>query len=167
MSPTYRDIEEVGRITIGTVGEVGSRVFLLQVRAADELVTLKLEKQQVSALSEFLGQMLRDLARPGHLPEDLDLEAFSDPDWVIGTIGIHYDQPQDKILLLIEEMTAEQGEVGSALRVMCSREQAAALSIHGAELVASGRPPCPICGFPLDQRGHNCPRTNGHVPPLT
>ena len=29
-------------------------------------------------------------------------------------------------------------------------------------LVAAGRPPCPICGQPLDPDGHVCPRSNGH-----
>ena len=32
----------------------------------------------------------------------------------------------------------------------------------GARVVASGRPPCPLCGQPLDPQGHICPRRNGH-----
>jgi hypothetical protein len=28
------------------------------------------------------------------------------------------------------------------------------------ELVAGGRPPCPLCGGPLDPEGHACPRLN-------
>ena len=48
-----------------------------------------------------------------------------------------------------------------------TREQAAALAIRGTELVEAGRPPCPLCGYPLDARGHVCPRTNGNRPPLT
>jgi uncharacterized repeat protein (TIGR03847 family) len=27
---------------------------------------------------------------------------------------------------------------------------------------AAGRPPCPLCGLPLDVSGHVCPRQNGH-----
>jgi uncharacterized repeat protein (TIGR03847 family) len=30
-------------------------------------------------------------------------------------------------------------------------------------VVASGRPPCPLCGRPLDPGGHICPRRNGYV----
>jgi hypothetical protein len=33
---------------------------------------------------------------------------------------------------------------------------------HAEELVSSGRPPCPICGQPMDPDGHVCPRSNGH-----
>ncbi len=164
MNPIYRDIENVDRITVGTVGEVGNRTFLLQVQTTSETITLKLEKQQVSALSQYIGQLLQDLDRPGHLPEDLDLTEPLEPDWIIGTIGIHYDTENDRVLLLIEELTDED-QVGSALRVLCTREQAGALAILGTELVSSGRPPCPICGYPLDPRGHNCPRTNGNSPP--
>jgi uncharacterized repeat protein (TIGR03847 family) len=29
-------------------------------------------------------------------------------------------------------------------------------------VVASGRPPCPLCGQPLDPTGHLCPRRNGN-----
>jgi uncharacterized repeat protein (TIGR03847 family) len=30
------------------------------------------------------------------------------------------------------------------------------------EVVRAGRPPCPLCGAPLDPTGHFCPRRNGH-----
>ena len=29
-------------------------------------------------------------------------------------------------------------------------------------VLASGRPPCQLCGQPLDPRGHLCPRHNGY-----
>ncbi|MBV9291748.1 MAG: DUF3090 family protein, partial [Frankiales bacterium] len=32
-------------------------------------------------------------------------------------------------------------------------------------VVAAGRPPCPLCGNPLDPQGHVCPRQNGHRGP--
>ncbi|MGH9299272.1 MAG: DUF3090 family protein, partial [Acidimicrobiales bacterium] len=52
-------------------------------------------------------------------------------------------------------------------RLVMTREQAAALAIRATELVEAGRPPCPLCGYPLDPRGNVCPRTNGHSAPLT
>ena len=33
-----------------------------------------------------------------------------------------------------------------------------------ADVVAAGRPPCPLCGAPMDPAGHVCPRSNGHHP---
>ena len=29
-------------------------------------------------------------------------------------------------------------------------------------VIRAGRPPCPLCGNPLDATGHICPRKNGH-----
>jgi uncharacterized repeat protein (TIGR03847 family) len=67
----------------------------------------------------------------------------------------------------MEELVGGDEADADEVRLSMSREQAAALAIRGTQLVESGRPPCPLCGFPLDPRGHACPRTNGHRPPLT
>jgi uncharacterized repeat protein (TIGR03847 family) len=178
------------RVTIGTVGPVGERVFLLQVHEGVLLKTLKLEKAQVSALARFLGRMLAELERPGELPSgtELALEPFVEPDFVVRSLGVSYDEELDRIILVAEEidrtepdpevealfglsedlgLEEEEDDVGASVRVSITREQAAALAIRGTELVEAGRPPCPLCGYPLDARGHVCPRTNGHRPPLT
>jgi uncharacterized repeat protein (TIGR03847 family) len=175
------------RVTVGTVGPVGERVFLLQVRQGPTLKTLKLEKAQVSALARFLGRMLAELERPGELPtgDELALEAFGEPDFVVRSLGVSYDDNLDRIIIvadevdrteaatdiealfdLAEDLEPESG-AGESVRLAMTREQAAALAIRGTELVEAGRPPCPLCGYPLDPRGHVCPRTNGHRPPLT
>jgi uncharacterized repeat protein (TIGR03847 family) len=177
------------RVTIGTVGPVGERTFLLQVREGSVLKTLKLEKAQVSALARFLGRMLAELARPGELATgaELALEPFGEPDFVVRSLGVSYDEELDRIILVAEEIDTtesepdveelfglaedleleDEDEVGASVRLSITREQAAALAIRGTELVEAGRPPCPLCGYPLDARGHVCPRTNGHRPPLT
>ena len=36
------------------------------------------------------------------------------------------------------------------------------LARHGSQVVARGRPLCPLCGNPLDPTGHICPAMNGH-----
>ena len=176
-------------MTVGTVGPVGERVFLLQMREGVLIKTLKVEKQQVSALARFLGRMLAELERPGELPSgaELALEPFGEPDFVVRSLGVSYDEDLDRIVLVAEEIDRTESEEepeslfglgeeleadaeveeGSSVRVSITREQAAALAIRGTELVEAGRPPCPLCGYPLDPRGHVCPRTNGHRPPLT
>ena len=37
-----------------------------------------------------------------------------------------------------------------------------ALAQGALKVVSAGRPPCPLCGLPLDTDGHVCPRQNGH-----
>lgn len=163
MSSSF-DFDAVERITVGTVGPPGERAFFIQARQGIELVTLKLEKSQVAALVTYLGELLQDLPRPGHLPDDLELEEPVVAEWVIGTLGITYDDEIDRFLLVAEEIADDEEEPGAA-RFIVTREQIAALAIRGTQLVEAGRPPCPLCGYPLDPKGHACPRTNGHRPP--
>jgi uncharacterized repeat protein (TIGR03847 family) len=181
------ELSNPDRVTVGTVGPVGERAFLLQVREGLTLKTLKVEKAQVSALARFLGRMLVELERPGELPsgEELALEPFDEPDFVVRSLGVSYDDDLDRIILVADEIDRTETEAdvealfgladelepeadtGESVRLAMTREQAAALAIRGTELVEAGRPPCPLCGYPLDPRGHVCPRTNGHRPPLT
>lgn len=160
------DLDDVDRLTVGTVGPTGSRTFLLQARQDGRLVTLKVEKAQVAALAQYLGKLLSDLARPGELPAALELEEPVEPAWPVGAMGISYDEDTDRVLLVAEEAVPESEESAVA-RFTATREQVAALAVRGAQLVEAGRPPCPLCGYPLDPRGHACPKTNGHRPPLT
>ena len=163
---TTMDLGDLDRFTVGTEGPVGRRVFLVQCRAGGTLLTLKAEKQQVSVLAEYLGRVLKDLEQPEDLPEDLELEEPTEPHWVIGTLGVTFDESLDRIVLVAEELVAEE-EDGDMARFLVTRAQAAAFAIRATSLVEAGRPPCPLCGLPLDPSGHRCPRTNGHRPPAT
>jgi uncharacterized repeat protein (TIGR03847 family) len=167
------DLTDVDRLTVGTVGPAGQRVFYLQARAGAELVTLKIEKQQVAALARYLGEVLRDLPDVGALPDDLELQEPVEAQWAVGNLGITYDDATDRIVLVAHEIgTPDDDEepedddaAGAVLRVTATREQVAAMAIRGTALVEAGRPPCPLCGYPLDPSGHVCPKTNGHRPP--
>jgi uncharacterized repeat protein (TIGR03847 family) len=48
------------------------------------------------------------------------------------------------------------------LRVRMTAAAARGFVERAARVVAAGRPPCPLCGAPLDPLGHICPRRNGH-----
>jgi uncharacterized repeat protein (TIGR03847 family) len=158
------DLSAPDRFTVGTIGPVGDRLFLLQCRQGPILLTLKMEKQQVAVVADYLAQIVKGQARPGHLPDPGPLEEPAEPAWAVGTIGVSYDDAEDRVVLVIEEQVAED-EAGAIARLSISREQAAAFAIQATALVESGRPPCPLCGSPLDPSGHECPRTNGHRPP--
>ena len=53
-------------------------------------------------------------------------------------------------------------EDGYLARLDLTADQARAMATRGSAAVESGRPPCPLCGGPLDPSGHVCPRLNGH-----
>ncbi len=149
------------RVMVGTRGEVGNRLFLLQVREGRRLVIIKCEKQQLSVLATWLAGVIEQLGRPSHLPDDLSLEPEFTWDFVAGEITVGLDQDNTVLELLIASDDEE-----STLEVTLTREWGAALAIAITSLVEAGRPPCPLCGLPLDPRGHDCPRTNGHTAPL-
>jgi uncharacterized repeat protein (TIGR03847 family) len=53
-------------------------------------------------------------------------------------------------------------EEGYLARLYLTAAQARAMAACGSAAVERGRPPCPLCGGPLDPSGHVCPRLNGH-----
>jgi uncharacterized repeat protein (TIGR03847 family) len=176
MSDDY-DFDAPDHCTIGVIGEVGHRLFLFYCRQGLNETTVKVEKQQVAVLAGYLGRIVKELGRPGHLPDDLEFYGTEEFEWVVGTIGVSYDEDLDRIVVVLEEVGMgeedeaedddDEVEAGRVLRVALTREQAAAFAIHSTLLVESGRPPCPLCALPLDPAGHDCPRTNGHRPPVT
>ena len=54
---------------------------------------------------------------------------------------------------------AEEG--ADAVVVRLPPAQARAFVLRAGRVVSAGRPPCPLCGEPLDPDGHICPRQNG------
>lgn len=153
--------EPVDRITVGTVGPPGERVFYLQAQTALEMTTVKLEKQHVGALVEHLTKVLADLP-PVEDPPKPDLVEPVQPRWVVGAMALTpYDDDADTVNLLVEEAVGED-EVGASAGFRVTRAQLAGLVARGTELLEQGRPPCPLCGGPIDPEGHVCPRSNGH-----
>ncbi len=158
------DLREPDRFTVGAVGEPGSRVFFLQAVEGTQVVTLRLEKQQVGALGQYLQGVLNDLpvAPLTEQPADVDLVEPVVAEWVVGTLGVAYDAEADRIVLQADELVAEEDDDGGVARFHLTRSQVVAFCELAETLVAAGRPPCPICGQPMDLDGHVCPRSNGH-----
>lgn len=157
------EFADVDRFCAGAVGEPGSRVFFLQVAAEGALVSLKIEKQQVAALAEYLARILDDLA-PAEESTEVENEV-AEPvvaEWAVGTMGVAIDESDDRIVLMVEEVAdPEDPEADPArLRAGLSRDQVNAFIEQARDLVARGRPLCQLCGGPMDPDGHVCPRLN-------
>ena len=163
MSSSF-ELPEVDHLTAGAIGAPGRRVFYLQAGRGDQVVSLRLEKAQVAALVAYLAGMLADMpATGGSAPGDMDLIEPVVAEWVVGSLGVTYDEDADRVIVVAEELV-EEGEDGARARIGATRDQIAALAARGAEAVSAGRPPCPLCGQPLDPEGHTCARLNGHRP---
>jgi uncharacterized repeat protein (TIGR03847 family) len=171
MSESF-ELPDLESFTAGTIGEPGKRVFYLQARSGAQVVTLRLEKAQVAALAEYLAELLSDLPTPSpsEIPDDMELLEPVVAEWIVGQIGVVFDETRDRMLIRADEIATvdEEGEPlvdppeGGVARFALTRGQVAAFVVRAATLVASGRPPCPLCGRPLDPEGHMCIKTNGH-----
>jgi uncharacterized repeat protein (TIGR03847 family) len=167
MSTSF-DLPSPDVFTAGTVGPPGQRVFYIQVREDEVTVSLRCEKQQVAALTEYFDGLLNDLepAPYGVSANDLGLAQPVEAIWTVGSIGVAYDEPSDRIVVVLEEITEVDDEIdgvetpGASVKVRLNRSQVSAFVRHSRELVASGRPPCRFCGLPIDTDGHPCPRMN-------
>lgn len=172
-NPSF-ELDSPDHFTAGAVGPPGQRVFYLQSRDGNRVVTLKVEKEHVRALAEYVGGLLaRVKGAPGAAGGGTELIEPLEVAWDVGSLAVGYDESQDRVVVeaseLIEaeeaeEEAAPEREVEPAMaRFRITRAQAAAFVERANELMKGGRPTCPVCSRPMDPEGHVCPRANGHV----
>lgn len=166
------------RFVAGTVGLPGERTFFLQATGGGRTVSVSLEKVQVRVLAERLADLLDTVQRAGG-PDDpavADDEPLATPveeEFRVGNMGLAWDG--DAEVCVVEALAQVAGdepadvepltdavEGPDALRVRMSAGVARGFVQRALRVVAAGRPPCPLCGLPLDTEGHVCPRQNGH-----
>jgi uncharacterized repeat protein (TIGR03847 family) len=160
------ELDPADNVAVGTVGPPGQRAFYIQAHSADRTLTILVEKVQVQALSEravkmLEGQEVGDAEGPAELKEPVQA------DWRAGQLGLGFDEDRRLVVLVAQEAAEDedvQEETLTTARVWMRPEQALGLSAKGLELVAKGRPLCPLCGLPMDAEGHLCPRKNGKSP---
>jgi uncharacterized repeat protein (TIGR03847 family) len=174
------------RFVAGTIGQPGERTFYLQASGAGRMTSVVLEKAQVSQLAERLEELLDEVLRrsagaaggpavaPAGLADDGPLDLPLNEDFRVGAIALAWDHDGERVIIEaqedsdepVEPLTEDVPEDGPAvLRVRITPAQARAFSKRALQVVSQGRPPCPLCGLPLDESGHVCPRQNGHRVP--
>lgn len=169
------------RFLAGTIGQPGEREFYVQAADGRRVISVACEKQQVAILADRLGSLISEISRRfGAEPEPtapaIDpggvLDTPVDAEFRVGTMGLAWDgtgaQVIVELLALSEEEVGEdvvledRDDAPDALRVFLTLAEARDFAHHAESLVASGRPPCPLCGNPLGADGHICPRLNGY-----
>jgi uncharacterized repeat protein (TIGR03847 family) len=104
------ELDPVDRITAGAVGSPGERVFYLQGRRADQLVTLLVEKQQVQLLAASVVEILARVGKEtgqGPSEEEMALEEPLIAEWRAGRLSIGYHEERDLVMLEVEEVLDE------------------------------------------------------------
>jgi uncharacterized repeat protein (TIGR03847 family) len=107
------ELNPVERITAGAVGPPGQRVFYLQGRKGDQLVTLLVEKQQVQLLAASVVEILARVGKEtgmGPPEEEMDLDEPLVAEWRAGRLSIGYDEERDLLMLEAEELLDEDEE---------------------------------------------------------
>ena len=171
------------RFVTGTVGEPGQRTFFLQASAGGRVVSVALEKVQVAVLADRLGALLLELDRRGIAPAGVEPEPGEDTSpldeplneaFRAGALTLGWDGDAERVLVEAraesedgepvdpDEDDDEDEDGPDLLRVRMTADAARSFVERAVRVVASGRPPCPLCGQPLDPTGHLCPRRNGN-----
>ena len=186
MSREVFENDEPERFVVGTVGEPGHRTFFLQARGGGRLTSVTLEKEQVAVLAERLDALLDEVVRrtggdpavPAIAPSELDdkdpLDQPIEEEFRVGTMTIAWDPDEGRAVIEAfaiaaggaedddEEPTEAETDERSRLVVRLGGARARAFVKRALAVVSAGRPPCPLCGQPLDPEGHICPRQNGN-----
>lgn len=175
------DLNPVDTIVADAVGEPGQRTFFLQGRMGRELVSVMLEKQEVNNLALSVLQLLEELEeRFPDLPptarsyKALRAEPPVEAAFRVAQLILGYDEGDDMVWVIAKALIVDDSgsvidpddDQVPAVRFVATRSQMRALSEHALEVVASGRPMCPLCGRPIDRQGHFCPRMDGHAVPI-
>ena len=143
LAPLDEPINEAFRASSLSLGwDAGRERFILEARALPEDEQDDgdddddVDDAVMDQLEEATRRALAEAASESRLdPRALGLGSLESPD----------DEEEVAVFQVALTAAATRSFVERAIRV-----------------VGSGRPPCPLCGNPLDASGHICPRGNGH-----
>lgn len=166
-----RDFGELIYISAEAIGQPGQRRFRLRaMNERSELATLWLEKEQLIALGDAIEAVLKDegfeyqrapLDDRGQEPV-LPLDAIIDVQIAQLSMGLNRDAR--RVVLIAGDSADPDQAGGTLLQMEFDYRTGYELRTRISEVVAAGRPPCPLCTGPMDPAGHVCVKTNGHHP---
>lgn len=169
--PVGYPLGALSSIDAETFGEPGRRTFRLVLKAGAANILVWLEKEQLFQLGASLQEAVRRLtAEQRAAPSGPTV-----PEWSGEELSLEFKARQ--MLLKYETsgnafyLEAHEGDDEDpkqdreAASVSCglSISQCVTLAEEALKICAAGRPPCFLCGLPIDPEGHVCPRANGHA----
>ena len=164
MENAEHDFGEALSIDAEAIGEPGNRTFRLMVKGTSQAASIWMEKQQLAGIAVWLDEVLERLNReePSAEPdvEPLPIGAIFDVEFRATQIGLGYSEEDHRFAIHAFDERMVGG--APAFRCLLTRGQSRVLSRKIAEVVAGGRPLCPLCDTPIDPEGHVCPKSNGH-----
>jgi uncharacterized repeat protein (TIGR03847 family) len=169
MSETH-EFGRVAHISAEAIGQPGQRRFRLRAMSEEgDSASLWLEKEQLIALGEAIENVLKQESYTyRRLPLD---DSEPDPvfplsaqiDFQLAQLSMGVNQDAQRFVLIGASGGADELDTASVTMEFDFR-RAYELRREIADLASAGRPPCPLCGAPMNPDGHVCPRSNGHHP---
>ena len=172
------DFGLVDALDAEAVGVPGERTFRVRASKDESYAALWLEKEQLTLLGRSFSQLLAERSKQRGqtveaVPEMGPFPATPQVDLQVARLGLDFDEDSEHIVLLADDAGAlERGDTPT-FRMEINRSQAVALIRLVEDVVAGGRPLCPLCSRVLEGDGSciACPGSNGHskdipLPPL-
>ncbi len=160
----------VQTVSAETFGRPGRRTFRLVAEAGRAQSYIWLEKEQLLQLGLYLQQAVRQLGEAAAGKESAPGEApwMGDPleqDFHARQMQLQYDQDANCFVIHAFEGDEDDPDAGAQTSVSfwMTMAQTSDLANEALRICASGRPPCFLCGAPIDPDGHRCARANGHA----
>lgn len=160
----------VQSIAAETFGRPGRRTFRLVAEAGRAQSSIWLEKEQLLQLGLYLQQAVKQLgesaqSRPSSPGEDSWIGDPLEQDFHARQMQLQYDQDANCFVIHAYEGDEDDPEavVQTSVSFWMTMSQCSQLADQVLRICASGRPPCFLCGRPIDPDGHLCDRASSHA----
>jgi uncharacterized repeat protein (TIGR03847 family) len=164
MERARHDFGDAVSVDAESIGQPGQRRFRLMVRSSGQTAAIWMEKQQLQGIGDWFEEVIERLDQedPDSAPdvEPTPFGAIFDLELQATQIGLGYAEEESRFALQAFDADSERGV--PAFQCQLSRGQCRVLCRKITEVIAGGRPICPLCEMPIDPSGHVCPRSNGH-----
>jgi uncharacterized repeat protein (TIGR03847 family) len=166
-SPGRNDFGDLDEIDVEAIGEPGHRTFRILAEQRGQTASLWVEKEQLQALALLLEQQIVRSQRGRASGERalLTLAARFPPqasvDFKVGRLAVGYDETARRFVFTAHAIEDPESQIPQFTGA-AAPSQVRALTAKIAEVVAAGRPRCPLCGAPIEGK-HVCPASNGHA----
>ncbi len=152
-----------------TFGAPGNRTFRLVLQSGRARSDVWMEKEQLLQLGMYLQEAMQGFSEEQKAKESQP----SEPSWSGGDTSIEFKARQIFLnhdaaanaffFKAFEEEAGESNDEPSSVSFWITTDQAGTVAQEALRICAAGRPPCFLCGMPINADGHVCPRANGHA----
>ena len=164
MAGPLNEFTQVSKFLPETFGEPGMRTFRFSVDSGSSNAKVWLEKEQLSELCLAMVQLsketIENASALNNPPTHLEVVELTSLEFKATRLAFGHNPNTG--MFIVDAHDPEDDDDEPSIRVWLSRDMITEFADTGLEIVASGRPVCPLCSRPMNTDGHSCPRQNGH-----